>query len=159
MTRRETPSTSRTVGFVGREASFDALSTISHDLDRQRRSRGRHFFRAWLIGATFLLVLTSVIGWRSDWPSQSGWRVIAQLCSLAFGLVLFPAIGVGLWFPTFRSRLGLVTVGLGTTAIASLTCLQVAEDAGFGGPCPLLVWFAVGLLFSVGLGSGAFTAR
>lgn len=138
-------------------SKIDALSAIVSDLDRIIVERRRHFTPALIFVLGVLAATVAVLGLRHDLWVQPWWQLAAQIGAWAICLVVFPSIGVGLWFPSPRTRILLATGG---TVLALLASFSFANHGpGIMGPCPEIIGAAGVLLLGVGAISGAFAER
>lgn len=143
-------------------SKLDAKSAIVGDLSALQSERRRHFAPAWLIA--ILLVGTLVtIGARPDLLDQPPWQLGLQALLWVFCLLLFPAIGLGLWFPGATTRLALVLAGITATVMATTGYPFVDHGAheAWGGldQCVGMVVGSGVILVALGFLSGAFVQR
>lgn len=141
------------------DGKLDAAQWISADLGRVQRERRAHFAPAlWL---SIVAVAASLVAmgvrpdlWSQPWPPLVGQVVLWVVC-----LLVFPAIGVGLLFPSRPLQIGIIAVGvlgtLGSTIHWPVDAGSLDRSAGCFG-----LTVGVGLLLlGIGLVSGAFVAR
>lgn len=136
---------------------LDALRAITSDLETLHIERRRHFVPTLLLVVGVLVAVLATLGLRPDLLEQPWWRLGAQIGAWALCLIMFPAVGVGLWFP---SRAGRIALAVSGTALAVLANVAIA-GAGDGslGPCPKLLGGAGVVLLGIGAVSGAFSER
>lgn len=137
------------------------VSAISRDLASLRSRRRRHFVPA--LGLTLVIVVGALVGFglRPDLLEQPLWQIVLQVAAWMVCLVLFPAIGVGLWFPGRGTRLVLAVGGVALGMVAALGLPGGDDHARAAGPGPCWTVLAgCGLaLLVVGAWSGAFAQR
>jgi hypothetical protein len=127
-------------------AIFDDLST----LHRERRA---HF-------GTSAIVLAAIVGamvaatLRSDLLTQPLPALVAQVSLWGIGLLVLPAIGVGLWFP---GRGASIAVVASTIALASIATLWPAHDAGEPAGLEPRCLMAVGMVGALALAATMLT--
>ena len=144
---------------------FDVAQVILKDLELEQRDRRRHFLPALFIvvlalGGGFLMT-----GMRPDLLEQPWWQLALQCLLWILCLIVFPAIGLGLMFPSRGARIGLAAGAVGLTLLATLG-LPSAEMFGgadkhfhLAGGCGMMITvYAVAVLL-MGLISGAFVQR
>lgn len=147
------------------KASTTALEAIALDLKHDQLERRRHYAPALAMVLVAVFGSALLVGLRHDLLTQPLPKLVAQLILWPLCLLAFPAIGVGLWFPTRSTRIGLVLAALVLTALSSigmpdvetLTMSSHALASGLG--CFI---FAVGtgtLVLGVGSLSGAFVQQ
>lgn len=142
---------------------IDAVSAITRDLESLRARRRRHFAPA--LALAFVIVLGALVGFgpRSDLLEQPTWQLGVQIAAWLVCLVLFPAVGIGLWFPGRGGRALLAVGGVALAVVAALgvplPAVETTTDAHGGGPC----WMVLGgcglVLLAIGALSGAFEQR
>ncbi len=137
----------------------DIFEAISADLDREQSTKRRHFTPALLIALGVVALLFGALGIRQDLFDQPLWRIATQGGLWLVCLILFPAIGIGLWFPSRALRIGIATVGGGLALVSALGWPPTSPTGDGGGPCAMML-LSVGAVF-LGLGalSGAFGQR
>jgi hypothetical protein len=138
---------------------IDALSAITADLDNLKVHRRRHFTPALVMSAVAVAVLLFTLGSRPDLWTQPWWQVAIQIASWAVCLIAFPAIGVGLWFPSRPARVGLALLGIALAIVAALGWPAMPSQGAVGGPCGLVLTGTGLLLLGIGALSGAFAQR
>jgi hypothetical protein len=143
---------------VKEEKRVDAFAVISADLQRQQRVKRRHFTPALLVVIAVALVLFGLVGVRVDLFDQPPWQLVIQVASWVTCLVLFPAIGVGLWFPPRWARVAIAVAGIGSSMLAAVGWPPQPGDAG-APPCAMVLVGAGVLFLGIGAGSGAFAQR
>lgn len=140
----------------------DAAELILADLEVQQSRRRRHFVPALIIATIALAVPMAAIGLRPDLLAQPAWQLGLQCVLWLLCLVVFPAIGLGLMFPSRGAR---VVLASSAVALALLATLGVpsgtaGDDHGHSGVvCSLLVVFYALAVLLMGLISGAFVQR
>jgi drug/metabolite transporter (DMT)-like permease len=141
---------------------IDAAKLIGADLDRQQRRRRRHFIPALAIVVLAVGAAMLMMGLRPDLLEQPWWQLALQCVLWLLCLIVFPAIGLGLLFPSRGTRLGLAAGAVGLTVLATL---GVPESAGFepdehgGLGCSLMITLYATVVLLMGLLSGAFVQR
>jgi hypothetical protein len=144
------------------DAPPDLVSAISRDLASVRTRRRRHFVPA--IGLALVILGAALVGFglRSDLLEQPSWQLVLQAFAWLVCLVIFPSIGVGLWFPRRGTRIALAVGGV-ALAVASAVGIPFGGDdtrrIGEGGPCWLVLAGCGLALLAVGAWSGAFSER
>jgi len=135
---------------------FDAIGA---DLSAGTREKRRHFLPA-LVGAISLIfALVAMAGIRQDFLEMPMWRQVALGASWIVCGLLFPAVGVGLWFPPRRTRIALAIAGVAIPLAAVIGWPIGAEPPHDAAPCGIaLVALGTGLV-GVGALSGAFAQR
>lgn len=135
-----------------------AKEIICGDLAALHGSRRRHFRPAFLLALAAFAVFLLLTGVRSDLWEQPTWQIAMQLAAWFLGLLLFPMVGVGLWFPSRWVRLTMAIFGAGI-AIVAATSWENSGGVSHGGGCSALL-VALGLVFlGIGALSGAFAER
>ncbi|MCR9164857.1 MAG: hypothetical protein ACE37F_15265 [Nannocystaceae bacterium] len=137
----------------------DVLEAIGDDLSAAAAQKRRHFVPAALGAAALCLALLAMAGTRDDFAALPPWRQLAFAASWIVGGLLFPAVGVGLWFPGRAGRIALAAAGIALPVCAVLGGPAAHEGDHPAGPCGLAL-ACLGLAL-VGLGalSGAFAQR
>lgn len=137
-----------------------ALAAICCDLDRERGQRRRHFTPALLMAIVVVVGVLAILGLRPDFTAQPDWQIAVQLVSWVVVLLVFPAIGVGLWFPSRTTRVLLAAGGVAASIVAA-TGLPDASPEGpaGGGPCWMVLAGCGLILLGLGALSGAFSQR
>jgi hypothetical protein len=139
----------------------DCVSVISRDLAALRSRRRRHFGPAVVVAMAIVVGALVGFGLRPDLFEQPSWQLALQAVVWIVCLVLFPAIGVGLWFPRRATR---ALVAVGGVVLASIAAVGIpfgsdvtaTSDAG---PCWLVLAGCGLALLGVGAWSGAFAER
>ncbi len=139
----------------------DAATLIVADLDLAQSRRRRHFIPALIVGLIAIVGPMLIIGVRPDLLAQPGWQLALQCVLWLLCLIVFPAIGLGLVFPSRVVRIGLASGAVGLTLLATLGApASLADDHGHSGvACSLLVTFYAIAVLLMGLISGAFVQR
>lgn len=141
----------------------DVREIIEADLRRARRVKRKHFSIA-LVLAVALSTGTVLLHARPDLLDQPPARLAAQVVLFVLCLVVFPAIGVGLYFPSTATRIGLLLAAVAAVLVGT-TGWPLPEHGGYHPGlaglegCVLVVLGAGGLLLALGLFSGAFLQR
>ncbi len=141
---------------------MDAAKLIVADLESLQRRRRRHFLPA--LGIVILAVGGAMLlmGLRPDLLEQPWWQLILQCVLWLLCLVVFPAIGLGLLFPSRAARIGLAAGAVGSTVLATLGLPDPAmfePDTHGGLGCGVLVTLYAMVVLLMGLFSGAFVQR
>lgn len=137
----------------------DVLRAIEADLDAAAAQKRRHFLPA-LIGAISLITaLVAMAGVREDFGGMPLWRQTALGGSWVVCGLLFPAVGVGLWFPRRGARIGLVAAGIALPLAAVVGWPLGHEEAHAAAPCGIALLVLGAGLVGIGALSGAFAQR
>jgi hypothetical protein len=140
----------------------DVLSVISRDLAAVRSRRRRHFAPAIVLALAILGGAILASGLRPDLLDQPTWQIALQGLTWLVCLVLFPLVGVGLWFPRRGTRILLAFGGV-ALAVTSAVGIPFGGDGVHatdeGGPCWLVLAGCGLALLGVGAWSGAFAER
>lgn len=138
------------------------MQAILADLEHGRRSRRRHFLPALLLVAIVAGGVLVSMKTRPDLLELPPAQLVLQASLWVVCLLLMPAIGVGLLFPSRWARVGLA-VGAVVLAAAAATGWPFAEieHGGDGGmdSCLMLVIGTGTVLVLIGSASGAFIQR
>ncbi|MBV1859741.1 MAG: hypothetical protein KUG77_15115 [Nannocystaceae bacterium] len=137
----------------------DAFHAIGADLSAGTREKRRHFLPA-IVGAVSLIAaFLAMAGIRADFFEMPMWRQLALGAAWIICGVLFPAVGVGLWFPARTSRIALAIAGVAIPVAAVLGWPMGTDAPHEAAPCGIaLVALGTGLV-GVGALSGAFAQR
>jgi hypothetical protein len=139
-----------------------AHDAICEDLCCLQRERRRHFMPALVLAVVGLAGLASLTGIRGDLFDQPAWQLWSQVALWIVCLLVFPAVGLGMLFPSARVRVGLVIGALLLTVVAT-TGWPVHAHAGDMHEgldvCVIMVWASGLLLMVLGILSGAFVQR
>lgn len=137
----------------------DVLEAIGADLSAETREKRRHFLPA-LVGAISLVcALLAMAGIREDFIEMPMWRQIALGASWLVCGLLFPAVGVGLWFPARGTRIALAVAGIAIPVAAVVGWPMGTDPPQQAASCGMaLVALGTGLV-GVGALSGAFAQR
>ncbi len=136
----------------------NAFDAIGADLSAAAAEKRRHFVPALLGGACLVAVLLMMAGIREDFAQMPTWRQIALGASWVVCGLLFPAVGIGLWFPGRGSRIALVGAGLAAPLFA-VVGWPLSDAPHPAAPCGIaLVMLGAGLV-GIGALSGAFAQR
>lgn len=141
---------------------IDAAKLIVADLDSQQQKRRRHFLPTLVILTLVIGGAMVLIGLRPDLLAQPWWQLALQCVLWILCLGVFPAIGLGLWFPSRRARIGLAAGAVGLTVFATLGLPDPAmfEPDNHGGlGCSLMIMAYAAVVLVMGLLSGAFVQR
>lgn len=138
------------------------MQAILADLKEGQRVRRAHFFPALLLVATVVIGVLVTMKTRPDLLELPPTQLALQATLWVVCLVIMPAIGVGLWFPSRGARLALAG-GAIVVATAAVTGWPFGEvhHGGQGGAdrCLLVVVGTGALLVLIGFVSGAFVQR
>jgi hypothetical protein len=140
----------------------DAAKLIVADLETQQRRRRRHFLPALGIVVLALGGGMLVVGFRPDLLEQPWWQLGLQCVLWLLCLVVFPAIGLGLLFPSRGVRIGLAASAVGLTMLATLglpSPEMFAPNTHGGLGCGMMVTIYAMVVLLMGLLSGAFVQR
>lgn len=140
---------------------IDAASLIVADLQHAQRNRRRHFLPALLI-VVFIVGGLMMLGLRPDLLEQPWWQLALQCVLWLLCLIVFPAIGLGLIFPSRPARIGLAAGAVGLTLFATLGVPQgdlFGPDQHFGGGCGTMISVYAAVVLLMGILSGAFVQR
>lgn len=143
----------------------DALGAIHADLSAQQRRRRAQFVPALVLTGLVAVTALVIVSVRPDLLDQPPGQLALQLVLWGLCLFIFPAIGVGLLFPSRWSRLAIAVAGVAAAA-AVTTGFPFREDwsahlheaDGHGG-CLALVFVTGLLVLGIGFLSGAFVQR
>lgn len=141
-------------------AKFDAAQIIAADLGRVQRERRHRFSPALWLSVVAIAGSLAAVGVRPDLLAQPWPTLLGQLLAWGVCLLVFPAIGVGLLFPSRMLRVVIVVVGvLGTLgSTVHWTVPGVGPMEHRVGCFGLTVGIGL-LLLTIGVASGAFVAR
>jgi hypothetical protein len=132
------------------------------DLESCRRRRRRDFIPALIVVAVALAGALLFLGLRPDLLEQPWWQLAVQCVLWALCLVVFPAIGLGVVFPSRATRVGLAVAAVALTLLATLGLPHDAmfePDTHSGVGCGLLITSYVGAVLLLGLLHGAFVQQ
>ncbi|MFV8754356.1 hypothetical protein ACNOYE_27740 [Nannocystaceae bacterium ST9] len=147
---------------VHEHVQVDAATLILADLDVQQSRRRRHFLPALVIAMIAIAGPMVIIGVRPDLLAQPAWQLLLQCVLWLLCLIVFPAIGLGLIFPSRGSRIGLAAGAVGLTLLATLGVpagLGNDDHGHSGAACSMLIVFYALAVLLMGLLSGAFVQR
>ena len=153
---------------MGERRQSDAAALIMADLEGCQRQRRRRFIPALAIVVLAIGGAMLMMGLRPDLLAQPWWQLAVQCVLWLLCLVVFPAIGLGLLFPSRGVRLGLATSAVGLTMLATLGLpspgmfdpdLHLHDGDGGGGGCGLMITGYAAVVLLMGLLSGAFVQR
>ncbi len=148
------------------EPRIDINALIVGDLERKQVAKRRHFLPALLLVLLFVGGSLAVLGVRADLFDQPPWQLALQLLLWLLCFLVFPAIGLGLFFPKRSTRFSLALLavvatiaaaaGQGLSTIADLSH-HLNGEHGLG-----CVWFMLTaglIILAIGYLSGAFIQR
>ncbi len=142
-------------------AHLDVAKLIVDDLDSLQRERRRHFLPA-LVIVMMMIGGMLAVSLRSDLLAQPWWQLAVQCVLWVLCLIVFPAIGLGMLFPSRGARIGLAITAVVLTVFATLGVPHpdsLHGDPHFGGGCErMIIGYAV-MVLAMGLFSGAFVQR
>lgn len=138
---------------------FDALEAIGSDLSAASREKRRHFLPAVAGAMALVLGLLAMAGIRDDFAQLPLWRQISLGGSWIVGGLLFPAVGVGLWFPGRATRSLLAVLGIALPLAAVVGWPPGSDPPHSAVPCGVALAVLGGALLGVGTLSGAFAQR
>lgn len=145
------------------DAKLDAGALIAHDLEDLQRERRRHFVPALALVILAIGGLLVTTGFRGDLLTQPPLQLATQIALWVLCLLVLPAVGLGLVFPSRWARVGLVVLTIGLTMGASLSWQLHDHHTGamhFGIDGCFIVQLTLGAaLFILGAFSGAFVQR
>ena len=132
---------------------------IEADLKALQRERRRHFFPAFVAWVVVASVIFGIAGIRGSLLFQPWWQLLSQIAVWALCLVVLPAIGLGVIFPSRATKVGLVASALVLTVLASFDWSVSGEGPWAVGPCFALQTIVGVALLAIGGWSGAFVQR
>jgi hypothetical protein len=141
---------------------IDAAKLIMADLESRQRERRRHFIPALSIVVLVVAAAMLIMGLRPDLLQQPWWQLGLQCVLWLLCLVVFPAIGLGLLFPSRGGRIGLAASAVALTFLATLglpSPTMFEDHAHGGGGCAMMISVYVVAVLLMGLLSGAFVQR
>lgn len=144
------------------EPKLDAAKVILDDLESRQRQRRRHFLPALFIVVLAIVGGILVMGLRPDLLEQPWWQLALQCLLWLLCLIVFPAIGLGLTFPSRGARIGLAAGTVGLTLLATLGVPEAGmfdADEHFHGGCGMMITVYAAVVLLMGLLSGAFVQR
>lgn len=141
----------------------DAYAAILQDLQRSQRVRRKHFAPALMLVAIVVVGFFIVMQTRPDLLEQPPAMLALQCVMWLLCLLLMPAIGVGLVFPSTKVRIGVATAAVACAVVAS-TGWPLTEHVAHGGHggfdrCSTVVIGTGVVLLGIGFVSGAFVQR
>ncbi len=137
----------------------EALDAIGADLRAGTREKRRHFVPAIVGAVSLILAILAMTGIRGDFIEMPMWRQIALAASWVVCGVLFPAVGVGLWFPSPGTRTALAVTGIAIPLTAVLGWPMGSDPPEQALSCGLALVALGTALVGVGALSGAFAQR
>ena len=141
----------------------DAYEAILSDLNKTQTSRRKHFLPALSVVAIVVIGFFVVMHTRPDLLEQPIGMLLLQCALWVLCLLVMPAIGVGLLFPSRRARLAIALAAV-VCAVAATTGWPFTPHVPHGGEggfdrCLTVVLGTGVLLLGVGFLSGAFIQR
>lgn len=150
-------------GEDGGERSLDVRQLIADDLDATQRHRRRHFVPALVMSVIAIGGLLLAFGLRHDLLDQPPLQLALQILMFALCLLVLPAVGLGLLFPSKGVKVGLAVLTVAVAIAASLSWRIDAHHADaihFHVDLCFILQLVLGLvLVGVGALSGAFIQR
>ncbi len=137
----------------------DLMAAIGADLSAKAREKRRHFLPAVIAVCGLVLGLLAMAGVRGDFAALPLWRQLSLGGAWLVCGLLFPAVGVGLWFPTRGVRVALVVAGIALPLAAVLGWPPLRGASAPAAPCGLVLLALGACLVAVGAFSGAFAQR
>lgn len=147
---------------MSEHGQMDAAKLIMADLERLKQRRRRHFLPALTIVVLAVGGAMLMMGLRPDLLEQPWWQLLLQCVLWLLCLIVFPAIGLGLVFPSRGVRIGLAAGAVGLTVLATLglpSPTMFASDDHGGLGCSLMITIYAAAVLLMGLLSGAFVQR
>lgn len=146
---------------------LDVDALIQGDLARSQRARRRHFLPALLLTLLVCGGLLAITGVRGDLLDQPPWQLLLQISLWLLCFLIFPAIGLGLIFPSRGARvllavggvLATVAAAIGQPGIHDLEGLRRHLEGEHGLGCGVVLLAAGGVILAIGVLSGAFVQR
>ena len=142
----------------------NALQAIIKDLEAGQRVRRAHFLPALMLAAIVVIGVLISMKVRPDLLQQPPEQLAIQVGLWILCLLVMPAVGVGLMFPSRWLRVGLATAAILLAAAASTGWPFVDlhhhhhGEAGID-QCLMLVMMTGVMLVLIGFLSGAFVQR
>jgi len=135
---------------------FDAIGA---DLEAAAKAKRRHFLPATVGAISLILALLGMAGVREDFMELPLWRQFALGGSWVICGLLFPAVGVGLWFPGRLARISLAVAGV-LLPLSALVGWPLGHDEPHAAaPCGMALVILGSGLVGIGALSGAFAQR
>ena len=149
---------------MANDERIDAAKLIVADLESLQRRRRRHFLPALVIVVVAIGGTMVMMGLRPNLLEQPWWQLAIQCLLWLMCLIVFPAIGLGLLFPSRGARIALASGAVGLTVLATLGVPEpgmFAPDEHFHveGGCGLMITAYGAVVLFMGLLSGAFVQR
>ncbi|MFO7565468.1 MAG: hypothetical protein R6X02_22695 [Enhygromyxa sp.] len=141
---------------------IDAAKLIMADLESRQRERRRHFIPALVIVVLAVAAAMLLMGLRPDLLQQPWWQLGLQCVLWLLCLVVFPAIGLGLLFPSRGARIALAAGAVALTFLATLglpSAEMFEDEVHGGGGCAMMISVYGVAVLLMGLLSGAFVQR
>ena len=98
----------------------NAFEIIIDDLEADRRARQRYYRPAWILLTLSVIGYFLASGIRPDLLSLPPLQLVSQVLTWALALLVFPAVGVGLRFPSRPTQLSLLGLGVVTTLLGTV---------------------------------------
>lgn len=137
----------------------DVFDAIGADLSAGTREKRRHFLPAIVGAISLIFALVAMAGIREDFIEMPMWRQLSLATSWIICGLLFPAVGVGLWFPGRRARIVLAVAGVAVPLAAVVGWPMGTDPPHEATSCGMaLIALGTGLV-GVGALSGAFAQR
>jgi len=142
-----------------------ALEAISAELGHEQQERRAHFQPALLLSLVVVIAPLVVFGVRPDLLELPPERLAVQILLWILCLVVFPALGVGIFFVGRRTRYALALAAVALTVVASTgwpfsSSPAAAHDHAMAPLGCLSVTLITGVaLLGIGVISGAFVQR
>lgn len=143
---------------------IDAAELIVADLEAEQRTRRRHFLPALAIVVFAIASAFVALGLRPNLLEQPWWQLALQCLLWLLCLIVFPAIGLGLLFPSRGARIALAGGAVALTLLATLGLPQGGlfspdDHFHFHGGCGLMITIYAMVVLLMGVLSGAFVQR
>lgn len=142
-----------------------ALEAISAELGHEQQERRAHFQPALLLSLVVVLAPLVVFGVRPDLLDLPPGRLAVQILLWVLCLVVFPALGVGIFFVGRRMRYALALAAVALTVVAStgwpFAPAAAAPHAHAMAPlgCLSITLITGVAMLGIGVISGAFVQR
>lgn len=142
-----------------------ALEAISAELGHEQQERRAHFRPALLLSLVVVVAPLVVFGVRPDLLDLPPERLAVQVLLWVLCLVVFPALGVGIFFVGRRMRYALALAAVALTVVAStgwpFAPTPVASHAHAMAPfgCVSVTLITGVAMLGIGVISGAFVQR
>jgi hypothetical protein len=136
-----------------------AQHAIDADLRALTREKRRHFLPAFVAWVAVAAVVFSIAGIRGSLLEQPWWQILAQVGVWTLCLGVLPAVGLGVIFPTARTKALLICAALVLTIAGSFDWSVNPGGPWLVGPCFALQTVVGVALLAIGGWSGAFLQR